>query len=136
MKTTFESRAQKRGMSRRAVLAGSGAAGAALALSAVPGAAAVMRKEVPAAFAAVPARRSVPRRATLARFLCDRVHEPMAHELDRIIADPSLDGEATAMALIEARCPGCGKRVDPATRSPGQVVTQWQWADAMEGEVA
>lgn len=63
----------------------------------------------------------------LGRYLCGQVHHKMALELDDIIADPAIDGEGTAKALMEARCPGCGQRVQPATSSISAVVPQWQW---------
>ena len=58
------------------------------------------------------------------------VHHKMALQLDDVIADPAIDGEGTALALMEARCPGCGERVHPATSSLSAVVPQWQWQDA------
>lgn len=66
----------------------------------------------------------------LGRYLCEQVHEKLSLDLDRIIEDPSIDGERTAMALMEARCPGCGERVHPARSSLSAVIPQWQWADA------
>ena len=61
------------------------------------------------------------------KYLCDEVHRRIALQLDAIIADPAIDGEGTAKALMEARCPGCGERVLPATSSLSAVVPKWQW---------
>lgn len=65
----------------------------------------------------------------LGKYLCGEVHHKMALQLDEIIADPAIDGEGTAMALMEARCPGCGERVHPATSALSAVVPQWQWQE-------
>lgn len=51
---------------------------------------------------------------TLAKYLCDAVHEPMSHKLDQVILDPSIDWRATKETLDDAVCPGCGGRVYPA----------------------
>lgn len=119
------------GLTRRSVLAGGAAAGSLLAAGSIPAMALVPGKPsgLTGAVAGGGVSRKFLREPTLAKFLCKQVHEPMAHKLDEIIADPAIDGEGTALALMEARCPGCGQRVHPATRSPGEVVTQWQWVD-------
>ena len=63
---------------------------------------------------------------TLAKYLCENVHEKIAVKLDNVIADPNIDGERTALALMEARCPGCGERVHPKTSAISAVVPKWQ----------
>ncbi len=78
----------------------------------------------------LPASRGIARRKgaepTLARYLCGETHDKIAARLDAIIADPAIDGERTALALMEARCPGCGQRVDPATSRISAVVPKWK----------
>lgn len=69
----------------------------------------------------------------LAKFLCRSVHDRLAEELDRVIADPMIDGEQTALALMEARCPGCGERVHPANSRLSAVIPQWQWQSSGSG---
>lgn len=111
--------ARRMGMTRRVVLKSAGACAAALALPA-------------GAFAfspAMPARKLRTGDGTLGRYLCSEVHEKMAIRLDEIIADPQIDGEGTALALMQARCPGCGQRVHPKNSAISAVVPKWQWSD-------
>lgn len=108
------------GVTRRGVIGG---AAAALTLSALP---------VNAfAFSAQLTRPAgVPRRAgaepTLAKHLCRETHGRIAAQLDAIIADLAIDGERTSLALMEARCPGCGQRVEPASSRISAVIPQWK----------
>lgn len=63
---------------------------------------------------------------TLAKYLCSQSHGKIAANLDGIIADPAIDGEQTSLALMQARCPGCGERVEPATSRISAVIPQWK----------
>jgi len=97
---------------------------ATLALSAVPGTASAFSGSTLAGEAIrIKKRRGEP---TLAKYLCDEVHGKIAARLDRIIADPTIDGEQTSLALMEARCPGCHQRVEPATARISVVIPQWK----------
>ncbi len=61
----------------------------------------------------------------LSKYLCETVHPKIAAQLDEIILDPAVDGERTALALMEARCPGCNGRVHPAMSRISAVVPKW-----------
>ena len=114
------------GVNRRNMLLGGTALAAAVA---VPGAAqaAIGFLQDASAFGK---RRSMRRgEGHLGKYLCGEVHQKIALRLDDIIADPAIDGEGTAKALMEARCPGCGERVHPATSALSAVVPQWQWQE-------
>ncbi len=93
-------------MDRRQVIAGSAAA---LAISGMPAG---------TAFAAIKdgtkrrGRRNI--EPTLAKYLCESVHQPMRHRLDAVIADPKIDWEGTETELKQAHCPGCGEKIHPA----------------------
>ena len=63
---------------------------------------------------------------------CAGHHERIAAELDRIIADPAIGGERTALAMMEARCPACRCRVSPATAHPSAVLPKWRQAQPGE----
>lgn len=119
--------AARTGVNRRNMLLG----GTALAgAAAVPGVAqaAIGLLQGSSGFAK---RRSLRRgEGHLGKYLCGEVHQKIALQLDEIIADPAIDGEGTALALMEARCPGCGERVHPATSALSAVVPQWQWQEA------
>jgi len=119
--------AQSAGVSRRAMLLG----GTVLASTAVvPGVAQAAAGLLQGAGVAGGKRAWRRGEGHLGRYLCGEVHHKMALQLDDVIADPAIDGEGTAQALMEARCPGCGERVHPATSSLSAVVPQWQWQDA------
>ena len=119
--------AQRPGVSRRAMLLGGTALASAAAVPSMAQAAIGFLKDTSVANGKRPWRRG---EGHLGRYLCGEVHHKMALQLDDIIADPSIDGEGTALALMEARCPGCGERVHPATSSLSAVVPQWQCQDA------
>jgi hypothetical protein len=106
-------------VTRRLLLKSAGACAAALALPA-------------GAFAfssAIPARKPRNGDGTLGKYLCSQVHDKMAIQLDEIIADPRIDGEGTALALMQARCPGCGQRVHPRNSAISAVIPKWQWSN-------
>ena len=112
-------------VTRRSVLAGSAATIGAVALGALPSTGFTM----PTALgepALHPMGAKSRGETTLAKYLCESVHEKIATRLDMIIADPAIDGEQTALALMEARCPGCNGRVHPATSSLSAVIPQWK----------
>ncbi|MGB7286387.1 MAG: hypothetical protein WBC71_05605 [Salaquimonas sp.] len=118
----------KRHISRRAILAGSAGA---VALTALPS----------SVFASVGTFLAINGKAksfepTLAKFLCQSVHHKIANNLDEVINDPTIDGERTALALMEARCPGCGDRVHPAKSSLSAVIPQWKSPITQQGTSA
>lgn len=118
---------QRTGVSRRAMLLGGTVLASAAAVPGMAQAAIGFLQDAGVAGGKRPWRRG---EGHLGRYLCNEVHHEMALQLDDIIADPAIDGEGTAKALMEARCPGCGERVQPATSSLSAVVPQWQWQDA------
>lgn len=108
-------------VTRRNVLGGLSAG---LALTAVPGVAYSFGgtiRPVPGSVIKKPRAE-----ATLAKYLCDEVHGKIASRLDRVISDLTIDGEQTSLALMQARCPGCGERVEPATARISVVIPQWK----------
>lgn len=99
----------KKTISRRSVL--TGGAGA-LALTALP----------VSAFAGLQGRvlsstSRRPRSYTLAKHLCENVHEKMATKLDAIMCDSLIGYEEQEFAFANAHCPGCGNHVHPAATS-------------------
>jgi hypothetical protein len=108
-------------ISRRKVLAGMSAGLAATALPLSAYAFPAGRGQVSGGIA-----RKSGAEQTLAKYLCSEVHGKIATKLDAIIADPLIDGEQTSLALMEARCPGCGKRVEPASSRISAVIPQWK----------
>lgn len=112
-------------VTRRSVMAGAAASIGAVALGTIPSSVFAMPTTL-----VKPALKSMAARSkgetTLAKYLCESVHEKIAIRLDAIIADPAVDGEQTALALMEARCPGCNGRVHPATSSLSAVIPQWR----------
>ena len=123
--TNFQKTGGNARITRRSVLAGSAATMGAVALGAVPSTAFAiptgLRTPAP-----VPVAGKSRGETTLAKYLCESVHEKIANRLDAIIADPAVDGEQTALALMEARCPGCNGRVHPAKSSLSAVIPQWR----------
>jgi len=108
-------------ISRRSVLGGISAS---LALTTVPGTAFSFSGRAGSSMASSARKRCG--EPTLAKHLCSEVHGKIASRLDRVIADPTIDGEQTSLALMEARCPGCGERVEPATARISVVIPQWK----------
>jgi hypothetical protein len=113
------------GINRRAMLAGTAAT--AVVISSLPTSVFAMPTGLSNPF--VPIKHYGNGNTTLANYLCDSAHGQIAKKLDEIIADPKVDGERTALALMEARCPGCGGRVDPETSSLSAVVPKWKTPD-------
>lgn len=112
----------KNNISRRSVLSGGVAA---VAMSVIP----TKVFALPSSMARdIGSKLSRPRHGnkTLANYLCENVHSKIAARLDHVIADPAMDGEQTALALMEARCPGCGERVHPQTSNISAVVPKWK----------
>ncbi len=93
-------------MNRRQVIAGSAAA---LAISGMP---AEMAVNVIKEGTKRSGRRNI--EPTLAKYLCESVHQPMRQRLDAVIADPKIDWEGTEAELKQAHCPGCGEKIHPA----------------------
>ena len=114
----MQSRITSLKINRRQVLAGS-AAGVALGMLPLS-ASATLFEQMPGRLRK---RSDTPH---LGKYLCGEVHSKIASKLDDIIADPVIDGEQTALALMEARCPGCRERVHPATSSLSAVIPQWK----------
>lgn len=125
-KSGISNAAARTGMNRRSMLLGATVLATA---AAVPGAAHAAIGFLQNA-STLGKRRSLRRgEGHLGKYLCGEVHQKIALQLDDIIADPSIDGEGTAKALMEARCSGCGERVHPATSALSAVVPQWQWQE-------
>ena len=113
----------KKNISRRSIL--SGGAAAAVAVSIIPSKVFAMPSSVARELGS---KLSSLRHGnkTLAKYLCESVHSKIATRLDRVIADPAVDGEQTALALMEARCPGCSERVHPDTSNISAVIPKWK----------
>lgn len=108
-------------ISRRKVLAGMSAG---LAATALPVSAYAIPAGQGQVFSGIARKEGA--EPTLAKYLCSEVHGKIAARLDAIIADPLIDGERTSLALMEARCPGCKQRVDPASSRISAVIPQWK----------